>query len=101
MYQKKHYPKDSLFYQIQKMIAVEALSPVIIEIYLKKNKQNKPTLYASFTNIPNHYCICTPEKVDKYQTAPNHIIKQLSANLTRHLAYELYFEVRDNYYKQN
>lgn len=100
MYKKKHFAKDSLFYQIQKMIAVEALSPYVLEIYLK-HVNKKPKIFACYTTIPNPYCICTPEKIDKYQTAPNHIIKKLSANLTRHLAYEKYFDMRDHQYNQN
>lgn len=92
--------KYSLLSQIQYIIALEALSPTIIDIHWRKNS-NPPQLVAYYTTTPNPNCIDLPEILDKYLIAPNHILKDLASYTTAQCAAEYIFSANNCSYLYN
>lgn len=94
---KNKFP--SLLQQIQRIIALEAVSTKIIEMYLDKSLQYTRIL-AYYTTIPNHNCIDVPEKAEKELIYSNKTIQSLSKHITRQLTYNNntpYFSINNHF----
>jgi hypothetical protein len=83
--------KNTILSQLQRIIAVEAVSQTVIEVFLDTNNAKKPKLVAFYTKIPNPNCIDVHEKQDIYCKMPNETIRKISNFLIHQLAKEIVF----------
>ena len=87
--------------QIQRNIALEAISQTVIEIYLERNPNKEPKLLAYYTSVPNPHCLDIPEKKDKYFNTHKDTLPHL-CNYTIHtLAISAEHEINSNKYNLN
>lgn len=89
----------SLLAQIQRVIALEAMSPYVLEIYLDRDT-NPPKLYAYTTKIHNPNCLYLPEKTDIYLAAPNDVVRENTPSILNDLANH-FIDAQENLFYTN